>query len=106
MAKTVGGLSSIKYSLHVANKVGYGKFWKSIASKNTCKTCAYGMGGQAGGMRNEAGSPLEICKKSIQAQLTDIQEEIPRSYYDQNALSELSKLRPRELEASLWFHLK
>jgi len=98
MSKSVGGLSSIKYSLSVANKVGYANFWKSIRSKNTCKTCAYGMGGQSGGMRNEAGTGLEICKKSIQAQLTDIQKGIPVEFYSDNGVEEIKKLKPRELE--------
>jgi len=59
--KSQGGLSSIKYSIYVANKVGYRKFWKSLTSRNTCKTCAYGMGGQKGGMYNEAGESLQFC---------------------------------------------
>ncbi|PCH94178.1 MAG: histidine kinase, partial [Bacteroidetes bacterium] len=99
MSKSVGGLSSIKYSLKVANKVGYANFWKSIQSKNTCKTCAYGMGGQSGGMRNEAGTYLEICKKSIQAQLSDIQKGIGKEFYSENSIEDIRKLRPRELES-------
>ena len=98
MGKSVGGLSSIQYSLKVANKVGYLNFWKSIHSKNTCKTCAYGMGGQSGGMHNEAGTALEICKKSIQAQLTDIQKGIPAEFYSENRIEDIKRLRPRELE--------
>lgn len=96
--KFIGGLSSIKYSFKVASKVGYRNFWKSITSKNTCKTCAYGMGGQQGGMINESGTNLEICKKSIQAQLTDIQQPIPESVFLENSIAELKKRSGRELE--------
>jgi len=93
-----GGLSSIKYSLKVAGIVGYRNFWKSIRSKNTCKTCAYGMGGQKGGMINESGRRLEVCKKSIQAQLSDIQDEIPDSLFAQRSIDDLKRMRPLELE--------
>ncbi|MBL4655113.1 MAG: FdhF/YdeP family oxidoreductase [Bacteroidia bacterium] len=95
---SVGGLTSIKYTWKVARKVGFLKFYRSLSSKNTCKTCAYGMGGQKGGMVNEAGTILEFCKKSVQAQLTDLQGEIPLSFLEQNSISELKKLSGRELE--------
>ena len=94
----IGGWKSVYYSLHVAQEVGLGKFYKSITSKNTCKTCAYGMGGQKGGMANEAGDTLEICKKSLQAQLTDIQKAIPTSFIAKNSIADLLEIRPRELE--------
>jgi molybdopterin-dependent oxidoreductase alpha subunit len=94
----IGGWKSIYYSLHVANEVGLGSFYKSITSKNTCKTCAYGMGGQKGGMVNEANDSLEICKKSIQAQLTDLQPAISSDFFGKNSIKDLLKLRPRELE--------
>jgi len=95
---SVGGLTSIKYTWKVAKKVGIFKFYKSLSSKNTCKTCAYGMGGQKGGMVNEAGTILEFCKKSVQAQLTDLQGEIPLSFLEKNSISDLKKLSGRELE--------
>jgi anaerobic selenocysteine-containing dehydrogenase len=46
--------------------------------KNTCKACAYGMGGQNGGMTNELGEFPSVCNKSVQAQSTDIQPPIPQ----------------------------
>ena len=39
------------------------KLWKAMRSKNACKTCALGMGGQRGGMVNEPGHFPEVCKK-------------------------------------------
>lgn len=98
MSKPPGGWSSINYSLKVAGEVGVSNFVQSIRSKNTCKVCAYGMGGQRGGMVNEFGESLEICKKSIQAQLTDIQSEISKDLFERSSLSQLKQLKPRELE--------
>jgi len=96
--KTIGGFSSIKYSLNVAKEVGVLPLYKTLSSKNTCKTCALGMGGQKGGMHNEAGDFPEVCKKSIQAQLTDIQPEIPPSLFQQKSIEELKKIPPFLLE--------
>jgi molybdopterin-dependent oxidoreductase alpha subunit len=94
----IGGWKSIFYSLHVAKEVGLKPFTESILSKNTCKTCAYGMGGQKGGMVNEGGDTLEICKKSLQAQLTDIQPAISAEFWSENPIEDLKKTKPRELE--------
>lgn len=98
MAKVPGGWRSINYSFKVAGEVGVNNFVQSIRSKNTCKVCAYGMGGQRGGMVNEFGEGLEICKKSIQAQLTDIQGEIPANLFKASSIDQLKELKPRELE--------
>src|SRR5688572_12729145 len=98
MSKAPGGWSSISYSLKVAGEVGVGNFVQSIRSKNTCKVCAYGMGGQRGGMVNEFGEILEICKKSIQAQLTDIQPEIAADIFKSSSIQQLKQLKARELE--------
>ena len=98
MSKAPGGWSSINYSLKVAGEVGVNNFVQSIRSKNTCKVCAYGMGGQRGGMVNELGEGLEICKKSIQAQLTDIQPEIPKDLFKTSSIHQLKQLKARELE--------
>jgi molybdopterin-dependent oxidoreductase alpha subunit len=97
--KYIGGWKSIYYSLHVVKETGMGSLVRAITSKNTCKTCAYGMGGQKGGMVNEANDKIEICKKSLQAQLTDIQSPISEEFWQKNSLNDLRKLRPRELES-------
>ncbi len=94
----IGGWKSVFYSLHVMKEVGLGNFTRTLTSKNTCKTCAYGMGGQKGGMVNEAGDKIEICKKSLQAQLTDLQEPIASDFWKLNSIPDLLKWRPRELE--------
>lgn len=94
----VGGLKSIRYTLNVAGRVGFGNFIRLITSKNACKTCGLGMGGQIGGMRNEEGRFPEICKKGAQAQLTDIQPAIPPELFEKNTLDDFRKLKPREME--------
>ncbi|HIN26226.1 MAG TPA: histidine kinase, partial [Candidatus Marinimicrobia bacterium] len=98
MKKAVSGFSSITDSLKIASKVGFGNFYRSITSRNTCKTCALGMGGQKGGMTNEISSFPEICKKSIQAQLTDIQQAIPESFFQDNTIADFKQITPRKLE--------
>ncbi|MDH4298495.1 MAG: molybdopterin-dependent oxidoreductase, partial [Cyclobacteriaceae bacterium] len=98
MKHAPGGWRSINYSRKVAGEVGVQNFVRSIRAKNTCKVCAYGMGGQRGGMVNEFGEGLEICKKSIQAQLTDIQPEIAEDFFNTSSIHQLKQLKPRELE--------
>ncbi len=96
--KAVGGLTSIQYLLKVAKQVGFLNFYYSLTSKNACKVCAYGMGGQKGPIRNEAGEFLQFCKKNVQAQLTDIQKAIPSALFKDYAITDLKKLSARELE--------
>ena len=69
-----GGWPAIWYTLRKAREVGgFWKLWKAMRSKNACKTCALGMGGQRGGMVNELGHFPEVCKKSLQAMAADMQ---------------------------------
>jgi molybdopterin-dependent oxidoreductase alpha subunit len=96
--KSVGGLTSIKYALNVGKATGYKNLYLALTSKNTCKTCALGMGGQSGGMRNEAGEFPEVCKKSIQAQLTDIQPEIPLTVFKEKSIAQLKAMKPVDIE--------
>ena len=65
---SVGGWGAILYSLKQARKSG--GLWpllKSLYSKNTCKSCALGMGGLKGGMRDEKGEFPAVCNKSFLA---------------------------------------
>ena len=95
-----GGWSAIRYAFNMAKKAGgIKKLYRALKSSNTCKTCALGMGGQTGGMRNEIGQSLQVCKKSMQAQAQDMQAGIPKEFFEKNSLKELSKLSGRELEA-------
>ncbi len=74
--------------------------YRALRSKNTCKTCALGMGGQAGGMRNELGRFPEVCKKSVQAMAADMQGQIPLGFFDEFSLEQLAGFSSRELEAA------
>lgn len=93
-----GGWRAIGYSLRMGHRVGYRKLWKALSSKNVCKTCALGMGGQEGGMQNEQGHWPEVCKKSIQAMAADMQEAIPNTFFQQFSIDQLRQFSPREME--------
>jgi molybdopterin-dependent oxidoreductase alpha subunit len=69
-----------------------------MTSRNACKTCALGMGGQAGGMRNELGHWPEVCKKSLQAMVADMQHGLQPEFFQRYSLAELQTLSPRDLE--------
>ncbi len=93
-----GGWAAVWYTLRMASKVGWRRMWSAMTAKNTCKTCALGMGGQLGGMRNEAGHWPEVCKKSFQAMVADMQAGITPEFFDQFSIAQLQALSPRELE--------
>src|SRR5947209_16051127 len=93
-----GGWAAIKYTLRMANRVGWRRLWQAMRAKNTCKTCALGMGGQAGGMRNEAGHWPEVCKKSLQAMVADMQKGLRPEFFAQYSIAQLQALSSRELE--------
>ncbi|MBL8796476.1 MAG: molybdopterin-dependent oxidoreductase, partial [Planctomycetia bacterium] len=96
--KRGGGWAAILYTLRMANRVGWWQLWKAMRSKNACKTCALGMGGQAGGMRNEQGHWPEVCKKSLQAMVADMQQGLQPEFFQRYSIAELHRLSPRELE--------
>lgn len=97
--KSGGGWPAIGYAYRMAKRAGgIRKLYKSLKSPNTCKTCAVGMGGISGGMVNEAGQGLQICKKSMQAQAHDMLAGIPAEFFERNPVSHLAKLSGRELE--------
>lgn len=95
-----GGWQAIKYALTIADRVGWLRLWRAMRSKNACKTCALGMGGQKGGMRNEAGHWPEVCKKSLQAMAADMQDGLRSEFFRRYGFAELQTLTPRELEAA------
>ncbi len=93
-----GGWPAILYSIRMGRRVGYRNLWRTLSSRNVCKTCALGMGGQQGGMRNEQGHWPEVCKKSIQAAAADMQGAIQPNFYQQYSINQLKKFSPKELE--------
>ncbi|HID37203.1 MAG TPA: histidine kinase, partial [Ghiorsea sp.] len=96
--KIAGGFKSLKYSLEVGRKVGYRNLFTSLWSRNACKTCAFGTGGQNRGVFNETKSRVEVCKKNFQAQLTDIQPAISAEFFKDNSIEQIRKLSPKTLE--------
>lgn len=97
--KSGGGFRAIKYSWDKARQVGgVWKLYRALSSKNACKTCALGMGGQKGGMVNEQGSFPEFCKKSLQAIAGDMQPAIEPSFWQTHSIEELKTWTPRQLE--------
>jgi molybdopterin-dependent oxidoreductase alpha subunit len=72
--------------------------WSALSSRNSCKTCALGMGGQGGGMSNEMGRWPEVCKKSFQAMVADMQDGLCPEFFQRYRIAELQTLSPRELE--------
>jgi molybdopterin-dependent oxidoreductase alpha subunit len=97
--KAGGGWPAVFYTWKKAREAGgILKLWRAMRSKNACKTCALGMGGQRGGMVNELGHFPEVCKKSLQAMVADMQGAIRSDFWDQYSARELQQLSPRELE--------
>lgn len=98
--KTGGGWPAVKYTFRKAREAGgLWKFWKAMRSKNACKTCALGMGGQRGGMVNELGHFPEVCKKSMQAMVADMQGAIGPEFWQAYSADHLKSFTPRELES-------
>lgn len=93
-----GGWQAIRYTIDTARRVGFWKLWKAMRSKNACKTCALGMGGQLGGMRNEHGHFPEFCKKSLQAMASDMQGKIEEKFFAAYTLEQMRGFTPREME--------
>jgi molybdopterin-dependent oxidoreductase alpha subunit len=93
-----GGWAAIRYTLRMAQRVGWRQLWRALRSRNACKTCALGMGGQQGGMRNEAGHWPEVCKKSLQATVADMQAGLQPEFFARFSIAQLKTLSPRELE--------
>ena len=94
-----GGFRAIWYTLKKGREAGgILKLLRALRTRNSCKTCAVGMGGQKGGMVNELGHSFEVCKKSMQAMVADMQPGIDPNFWKQNSIEDLKKLTPRELE--------
>jgi molybdopterin-dependent oxidoreductase alpha subunit len=96
----LGGFHSIVYVLRKAREVGgIRALRRAMRTRNACKTCALGMGGQKGGMVNEKGSYPEFCKKSVQAMVADMQGAITPAFFEQYTIAQLSAMTPKELES-------
>ncbi|NOT25917.1 MAG: hypothetical protein HOP16_07410 [Acidobacteria bacterium] len=56
------------------------------------------MGGQLGGMVNEGDHFPEVCKKSLQAIASDMQDGITADFFSRFSIAQLRTLSSRELE--------
>src|SRR5262249_50268023 len=94
-----GGLAAIRYVFRKGREAGgIVRLYRGLRSRNACKTCALGMGGQQGGMANEAGHFPEGCKKSVQAQAGDMAAPIPERFFRTTSLARLAELGSAKLE--------
>jgi len=94
-----GGLAAVAYVLRKGREAGgLVPLYRRLRSRNVCKTCALGMGGQAGGMVNEHGRFPEVCKKSVQAQAGDMAGVIDEGVFRTRSLADLARCSSAELE--------
>ena len=94
-----GGFAAIRYVLDQARESGNSRELVSrLRSANACKTCAVGMGGDRGGMVNEAGHFPEVCKKSVQAQVGDMRPGISEEFFASTDIDQLLAMSSREVE--------
>src|SRR5262245_24619913 len=99
--RSAGGWPAIWYTVKKARASGgLLRMYRALRARNACKTCALGMGGQRGGMINEAGRFPEVCKKSVQAMAADMQGKLRDGFFDEFDFAKLGRFTPRELEAS------
>ena len=97
--EAAGGLAAMRYVLARGRDVGTLALYRRLRSRNACKTCAVGMGGQSGGMVNEAGHFPEVCKKSVQAQAADMGRVITEQDLATTSLTELARFTSSQMEA-------
>jgi molybdopterin-dependent oxidoreductase alpha subunit len=94
-----GGFRAIYYTWKKGREAGgLWKLYRAMRTRNACKTCAVGMGGQRGGMVNETGKFPEVCKKSLQAMVADMQPGILPTFWEQTFIADLQRMTPRQLE--------
>src|SRR5262249_55590980 len=93
-----GGWAAIAYTVRMARRVGWRQLWRAPRARHACQTGAFGVGGQSGGMRDGTGRWPEVCKKSLQAMVADMQRGLQPEFFRRYSLSELRTLSPRELE--------
>lgn len=94
-----GGLAALLYTLRKGREAGgVLKLYRRLRTRNVCKTCALGMGGQAGGMVNEAGHFPEVCKKSLQAQVGDMKPGLEEAFFRAHSIAEMAGWSSAEFE--------
>jgi len=94
-----GGFAAVAYVLRKGREAGgLLRLYRRLRARNVCKTCAVGMGGQLGGMVNEASHFPEVCKKAVQAQAGDMAGPIGEEYFRTTPIARMERLTSAELE--------
>jgi molybdopterin-dependent oxidoreductase alpha subunit len=94
-----GGFPAMLYVLRKGRQAGgLRKLYSRLRSRNVCKTCALGMGGQRGGMVDESGRFPSVCKKSVQAQASDMAGTLPEEFFGAHSLAELATFTSAQWE--------
>src|SRR5260221_14741919 len=92
-----GGFAALAYVFRKGREAGgLLSLYRRMSSRNACKTCALGMGGQRGGMTNEAGHFPEGCKKSVQAQAPDMGAVVDEAFLARTPLAALEAMSSRQ----------
>lgn len=94
-----GGFAALLYVFKKGRETGLLRLYRRLRSKNTCKTCALGMGGQLGGMVNESGHFPEVCKKSVQAQAGDMSGAIGEDLFARTPIAQMKGFTPQQMES-------
>lgn len=95
-----GGFAALSYVMRKGrNAGGLLRLYQRLRSRNTCKTCALGMGGARGGMVDEAGRFPEVCKKSVQVQAGDLAAPIPEGFFAENPLDHIGAMDSATLQS-------
>ncbi len=93
-----GGFKAVKSVWRYSAQVGPLRLWRAVSSKNACKACSFGTGGQNGGLHNERGRGIEVCNKNIQAHVSDFRPAIGSTVFLQKSIAELGALSAKQLE--------
>ena len=91
-----GGVKKILHTLNILRQIGVRNSAQALSSKNACKGCGMGMGGQGGALTNELGEFVALCPSNAQTQTSDNQQAIPNEVFS-HRLEDFKKLSAREI---------
>jgi len=98
-SRIAGGWGAILYSLQKSLRAG--GLWpmmQALLTRNSCKSCGLGMGGQRGGLTDEKGHFPAVCNKSVVAQASDMQKAIPSDFFQRHTTTSLNTWSSFQLE--------
>jgi molybdopterin-dependent oxidoreductase alpha subunit len=93
-----GGLPIIQYwAEHTLSPKGI-KLWQTLLHNSACLSCAWGTGGQKGGLTNEDGEKLQRCMKSVEAISAEIQPPVSPNILEQQSITQLQQLTSQDAD--------